>query len=146
MLTVLTLVTAALAPPPLRQNAALTGRRAAMQTATSAALLPLFNVALPANAVDDKYGNDNEIGFNGALRGDIPATITGSGVEILITDQKYKELDACPPNFFVPTKEGPWTCLEITVTATNNVCQQLQDLFTRSRHDCDKTCFRLMLP
>merc|ERR1712129_674911 len=29
------------------------------------------------------------------------------------------ELDKCPPNFFVPEKEGPWTCLEITATALN---------------------------
>jgi hypothetical protein len=61
-----------------------------------------------------------EIGFSGALRGDIGPTIYGDGVEIIITDQSYKELSACPKEFFVPTKEGPWTCLEISVTATNN--------------------------
>lgn len=73
---------------------------------------------MAAHAVE---GDSNEIGFNGALRADIGPSLRGDGIEVLITDQTYKELDACPKGFFVPTKGGPWTCLEITVTATNNV-------------------------
>ena len=46
-------------------------------------------------------------------------SVLGDGVEILITDMSYRELDKCPPNFFIPEKEGPWDCLEITATALN---------------------------
>lgn len=92
-------------------------RRTALENAASAALLPLFASPLAASAV---IGDSNEIGYNGALRADIPPSIVGDGVEIIVTDQTYKELSTCPPNFFVPAKGGPWTCLEISVTATNN--------------------------
>merc|ERR1711966_75374 len=60
------------------------------------------------------------MGFSGALRGNIGPSVLCDGVEVLITNQSYKELTACPPDFFVPAKGGPWTCLEISVTATNN--------------------------
>ena len=91
-------------------------RRAALET--GAAMLPLLALPARTGAV---AGDQAEIGFSGSLRGDIGPSILGDGVEVLITEQSYKELSACPPNFFVPAKGGPWTCLEITVTATNNV-------------------------
>jgi len=92
-------------------------RRVLLETAAGTALLPLLALPNPANAVRDI---DSEIGFDGKLRSNIPASIKGDGVEIIVTDQTYKELTACPPNFFVPERGGPWSCLEITVTAANN--------------------------
>merc|ERR1711908_205290 len=29
------------------------------------------------------------------------------------------ELKACPPNFFIPPKQGPWDCIEVTAPADN---------------------------
>jgi len=94
-------------------------RRAVLETAAaaSATLLPVVAAPTRAAAVES---DSNEIGFSGALRSDIGPSVLGSGVEILITEQSYTELSACPKEFFVPTKEGPWRCLEISVTATNN--------------------------
>ena len=96
-------------------------RRSAFHGAASIALLPLLPTA--AFAVD---GQANEIGFSGALRNDIGPSITGSGVEVLISEQSYKELPACPSAFFVPSKGGPWSCLEVTCVATNNVRKMAQ--------------------
>ena len=96
-------------------------RRSALHGAASIALLPLLPTA--AFAVD---GQANEIGFSGALRNDIGPSITGSGVEVLISEQSYKELPACPSAFFVPSKGGPWSCLEVTCIATNNVRKMAQ--------------------
>jgi len=114
-LTLLPALAAALSTPPPRANAAT--RRVVLETAASATVLPLL--VSPGSAAA-RLGDDSAIGFNGALRNDIGPTIYGDGVEVLITDQSYRELSACPKEFFVPTKEGPWTCLEISVTATNN--------------------------
>ena len=96
-------------------------RRAVLGTAAtaSAALLPV--AVLPDRAVAAGQSDSNEIGFSGALRSDIGPTIRGDGVEVIITEQSYKELSSCPKDFFVPTKQGPWRCLEISVTALNNV-------------------------
>ena len=96
-------------------------RRSAFHGAASIALLPLLPTAV--FAVD---GQANEIGFSGALRNDIGPSITGSGVEVLISEQSYKELPACPSAFFVPSKGGPWSCLEVTCVATNNVRKMAQ--------------------
>ena len=93
-------------------------RRAALKSVAGAALLPLLASPDLAFAVE---GQNNDIGFTGALRNDIGPSILGSGVEVLISEQSYKELPACPSDFFVPAKGGPWSCLEITCVATNNV-------------------------
>jgi len=121
-LLVLPTLAAALAPrcrvPPPGSSPAAT-RRAVLETAAaaSAALLP---VAILPDRAAAANSDSNEIGFSGSLRGDIGPTIYGDGVEVLITEQSYKELSECPADYFVPAKEGPWRCLEISVTATNN--------------------------
>ena len=121
MLSLLPALFAALLP---QRPDALSSRRAAIQGAAALTLplvasAPLLTSPGIASAVDSDAA---EIGFNGGLRSDIGPSIMGSGVEVLITDQSYTELSACPKGFFVPAKGGPWTCLEISVTATNNVC------------------------
>ena len=93
-------------------------RRATLKSAASAALLPLLSTPQATRAIE---GQDADIGFSGALRNDIGESLKGSGVEVLVTDLSYKELSACPGGFFVPAKGGPWSCLEITCTLTNNV-------------------------
>ena len=81
----------------------------------------MFPVALSPDRAVAVDSDSNEIGFSGSLRSNIGPSVLGDGVEILITEQSYVELSSCPKEFFVPTKEGPWRCLEISVTATNNV-------------------------
>ena len=93
-------------------------RRAMLQGATAAAMLPLLSTS-PEAAVADQFEERPGFGGTGALRSDMGPSVLGDGVEILITDMSYKELDKCPPNFFIPEKEGPWDCLEITATALN---------------------------
>mgnify|MGYP001232686630 CR=1 FL=1 len=115
-----TLAAAALAPPPASSSRP-GGRRAALQNAAAAAvLLPLasYPSAALARAVieDDVVAG---LGQTGALRSDVPVSLTGSGVEITITDISYTELDACPKKFFLPPKGGPWACIEISATAYN---------------------------
>ncbi|KAL1521398.1 hypothetical protein AB1Y20_021063 [Prymnesium parvum] len=88
--------------------APLHSRRAALGAA-GGALLP-FAAARTAQA---------ELATSGALREDIGESVIGDGVQILLTDLTYKELNACPPNFSLPTKGGPWDCIEISATATN---------------------------
>merc|ERR1711865_805367 len=73
----------------------------------------------PEAAIADVFDERPGFGGTGALRSDIGPSVLGDGVEILMTDLSYKELSACPPNFFVPEKEGPWDCIEITATALN---------------------------
>jgi len=99
-------------------------RRTALKQA--AALLPLLAAPESMNAATQlgaassvSEGNELATGFSGAIRSDIGPSVLGDGVEILVTDLSYKELDACPSGFFVPAKGGPWTCLEITATALN---------------------------
>ena len=92
-------------------------RRSALQAAASAALLPLLPSVAQAAVYDDRIGSG--FGGTGALRSDIGPSVLGDGVEILVTDLSYTELSACPPGFFIPTKGGPWTCLEISATALN---------------------------
>ena len=89
-------------------------RRAAIQSAASAALVP---VAANADVYDDRVGSG--FGGTGALRANMGPSVRGDGVEILITDLSYTEASACPKGFFIPTKGGPWQCLEITATALN---------------------------
>ena len=88
-------------------------RRAVLNSAAAAALFP----ALPAIAANDDVIAG--LGMTGALRSDVPTSLTGSGVEVLIQDLSYTELEACPKKFFVPAKGGPWTCVEISATAYN---------------------------
>uniref|UniRef100_A0A7S0L6H1 Uncharacterized protein n=1 Tax=Coccolithus braarudii TaxID=221442 RepID=A0A7S0L6H1_9EUKA len=97
----------------------LTTRRIALQTAASAVLAPLVAQPGAANAdvYDDRVGSG--FGGTGALRSDIGPSVTGDGVEILVTDLSYRELEACPSNFLIPPKGGPWQCLEISATALN---------------------------
>jgi len=111
-------------------------RRAVLGTAAtaSAALLPV--AVLPDRAVAAGQSDSNEIGFSGALRSDIGPTIRGDGVEVIITEQSYKELSSCPKDFFVPTKQGPWRCLEISVTALNNVRPPSNQLGPGPRASC----------
>jgi hypothetical protein len=96
-------------------------RRAALQGATAAIILPAGlsfpQAATARGAVED--GKEAGLGGVGALRSDLPESLTGSGVEILISDLSYKELDACPKGFFIPPKGGPWSCIEISATAYN---------------------------
>ena len=80
-------------------------RRAVVRGGAAGVLLPFS-----ANA---------ELGTSGALREDISESVKGDGVQILLTDLSYTELKACPPNFYLPTKGGPWDCIEIQATATN---------------------------
>ena len=96
-------------------------RRAMLQGATAAAMLPLLSTSPEAAVADATFDQTDRPGFGGtgALRSDMGPSVLGDGVEILITDMSYKELDKCPPNFFIPEKEGPWDCLEITATALN---------------------------
>jgi len=96
-------------------------RRAMLQGATAAAMLPLLSTSPEAAVADATFDQTDRPGFGGtgALRSDMGPSVLGDGVEILITDMSYRELDKCPPNFFIPEKEGPWDCLEITATALN---------------------------
>ena len=93
-------------------------RRAMLQGASAAAILPLVS-ASPQAAVADVFDERPGFGGTGALRSDMGPSVLGDGVEILMTDLSYTELAACPPNFFVPEKEGPWDCIQITATALN---------------------------
>ena len=122
-----TLAAAALRAPSSRPADVETGRRAVLHGGATVALLPLF--ALPncvaaaqlGAATSVEEGNELATGFSGALRTNIGPSVLGDGVEILVTDLSYKELGSCPSDFFVPAKGGPWTCLEITATALNQV-------------------------
>ena len=116
MLTLLpTLLLALTTPPPPGSSS----RRAALQGIASATLLG--STTIPGAAMAKKGGEDVLAGFGqtGALRSDVPESLTGSGVEITITDITYKELEACPKKFFLPPKGGPWNCIEITAKAYN---------------------------
>jgi len=90
-----------------------------LQGASAAAMLPLLSSSPKAALAVTDEGAASGSGGLGALRSDMGPSVLGSGVEILMTDLSYKELDKCPPNFFVPAKEGPWDCLEVTATALN---------------------------
>ena len=94
-------------------------RRAMLQGASAAAMLPLLSTSPEAAIAEGVFDERPGFGGTGALRSDIGPSVLGDGVEILMTDLSYKELSACPPNFFVPEKEGPWDCIEITATALN---------------------------
>ena len=96
-------------------------RRAALRAATSAATLPLLANVDAAGAVTRSFDDDVKAGFGqtGALRADEPESLTGKSVDIVIKDLSYVELKSCPKNFFIPPKEGPWTCIEVSATAVN---------------------------
>lgn len=83
-----------------------THSRRALLAAGALALLPCG----PASA---------ELGQSGALRDTIGQSVKGDGVQILLTGLTYKEVSTCPPNFYLPAKGGPWDCIEISGTATN---------------------------
>lgn len=117
MLSLIVATTALRATPPFA-----TSRRAAVQAATSAAVLPLVTNVGSASAVSrQSLDDDVKAGFGqtGALRVDEPVSLTGKSVEIVVKDLSYVELKECPKNFFIPPKEGPWTCIEVTATAMN---------------------------
>uniref|UniRef100_A0A7S0JBQ1 Uncharacterized protein n=1 Tax=Calcidiscus leptoporus TaxID=127549 RepID=A0A7S0JBQ1_9EUKA len=94
-------------------------RRGVLQAAASVVIAPIISRPGAADAAvyDDRIGSG--FGGTGALRSDIGPSVLGEGVEILVTDLSYQELNACPSNFFIPPKGGPWTCLEISATALN---------------------------
>jgi len=115
MLAIAAAVVTALLLPSGDQNIAT--RRTTLQAAASVALAPLLPSPAIADAYDDRIGSG--FGGTGALRSDIGPSVKGDGVEILVTDLSYQELSACPSGFFIPTKGGPWTCIEITATAFN---------------------------
>jgi hypothetical protein len=123
------LATAALRPPH-HSGPAASSRRAALQAAASAAVLPVVSkVARPAAAaIAPSYDDDVKAGLGqiGALRPDEPESLTGSAVDIVIKDLSYVELDACPKNFFIPPKAGPWICLEVSATAVNQGKREVQ--------------------
>ena len=102
-------------------------RTAIKRAATGIGMLPLFaspefmSATQLGQAQSVAEGNELAVGFDGGIRSDIGPSIMGSGVEILVTDLSYKELDACPKGFFIPAKGGPWSCLEITATVQNQV-------------------------
>ena len=122
MISVLLLASALTPSPTPRSGSSPTSRRAALQTAAALTLPSLATVMAPGTAVAAPYkGYDERSGFSGsgALRSDVPVSLTGSSVEILIEDMTYKELSACPTNYFIPPKGGPWSCIEVSATATN---------------------------
>ena len=118
MLLTLIVATTALRAPP---NMPGTSRRAAVHAVAAAAVLPLVSNARPAAAVSRSFDDDVKAGFGqtGALKLDEPVSLTGKSVEIVIKDLSYVELPACPKNWFIPPKEGPWTCIEVSATAVN---------------------------
>ena len=75
-----------------------------MQGATAAAMLPLLSTS-PEAAVADQFEERPGFGGTGALRSDMGPSVLGDGVEILITDMSYKELDKCPPERATPGRE-----------------------------------------
>mmetsp|Transcript_67488 Transcript_67488/g.133834 ORF Transcript_67488/g.133834 Transcript_67488/m.133834 type:complete len:238 (-) Transcript_67488:228-941(-) len=115
MLTTVAALVNALLLPSGDQN--LATRRSALQAAASLAFVPLLPAPATADVYDDRVGSG--FGGTGALRSDIGPSLKGDGVEMLVTDLSYTELAACPSGFFIPTKGGPWTCIEITATAFN---------------------------
>jgi len=107
-------------PASLTPGRPVSGRRAALQGAASAVVLPAIPFAANAKSAVDMSPEVNAgFGQTGRLRADEPVSLTGSGVEITITDLSYTELRQCPKNFFIPAKEGPWSCIEISGTAFN---------------------------
>ena len=93
--------------------AAPASRRKAIQLAAPLLSAPLLPGAARA-ALDDERLGFGSVG----LRSDIPESLRGDGIEILVTELKYRELDACDTKkIFVPAKGGPWSCLEVTATA-----------------------------
>ena len=101
----------ALAPPS-------SGRRAVLANAAALACAPLGSSAIaPSGTLDDDVRAG--LGQGGALSANAPVSLRGSGVEVLITDPSYKELDACPKGMFIPPKGGPWQCIEVSATALN---------------------------
>ena len=111
--TILVAAPIALQPPFL----AATSRRAALHAASYAAVLPLAaNVGAATAAAVRSFEDDVKAGFGqtGALRADEPESLNGKSVDIVIKDLSYVELKACPKNFFIPPKEGPWTCIEVS--------------------------------
>jgi hypothetical protein len=89
-------------------------RLATAVTAIPVAAASGFGAPSSAFALDKQFGY-----AGGALGDDVGQSIKGGGVEILMTDLSYKELKSCPEGFFLPTKAGPWNCIEITATANN---------------------------
>jgi hypothetical protein len=81
-------------------------RRKALQQAAAAALLSLPGVA---SAGDFAKG--------GAIDPNSPPTAETN--QIKMTDLSYTEVGQCPKTVPIPQKGGPWSCIEITATATN---------------------------
>lgn len=120
-------------PSPHSDSSSFATRRSALKQAAAVgatAALPLFALnPAPVSAADQlgsaksvAEGNELAQGFSGAIRSDIGPSLQGSGIEILVTDLSYTELDEFPKSFFVPAKGGPWKCIEITASAFNQVC------------------------
>ena len=87
------------------------------------AVLPLVTNVGSASAVSrQSLDDDVKAGFGqtGALRVDEPVSLTGKSVEIVVKDLSYVELKECPKNFFIPPKEGPWTCIEVSQTGNSD--------------------------
>merc|ERR1712087_433512 len=80
---------------PAAFAAALT-RRAALQSASAMAMT--IPQSVTAFNDDVKAG----LGQGGALRSDVPVSLTGNAIEVLITEPSYKELTECPKAFFIP--------------------------------------------
>lgn len=59
-----------------------------------------------------------DLGATSRLREDVQQSLKGSGINILLKNLTYKELDACPSKFYLPQK-GQWSCIEISGTAVN---------------------------
>ena len=84
MLSLIVATTALRATPPFA-----TSRRAALQAATSTAVLPLVTNVGSASAVSrQSLEDDVKAGFGqtGALRADEPVSLTGKSVEIVVKD------------------------------------------------------------
>ena len=96
----------AFTPPGLTRREVLAHSAAAATAAASAAAI------LPPAAHAD-------LGESGRLRQDIGQSAKGDGVQILLEQLSYIELKACPPNFYLPQKGGPWDCIEISGLAVN---------------------------
>mmetsp|Transcript_42510 Transcript_42510/g.74605 ORF Transcript_42510/g.74605 Transcript_42510/m.74605 type:complete len:286 (+) Transcript_42510:51-908(+) len=101
------------------ETEARTSRRAAVEQAASIALLSLLSPqGASADVVDTMMAGKQGAGV-GAMSADGAESILSSGVEITLTDISYKQLEACPKNFFIPLKGGPWDCIEVKATAFN---------------------------
>lgn len=79
----------------------------------------VLKAAIATTAATTSTAAQADLGESGRLRENIGQSAKGDGVQILLNDLSYTELNSCPPNFYIPQKGGPWDCIEISATAVN---------------------------